>query len=152
MPSRPICIDNPGIPRGYPEQTAHAISVPYTPAPQHNAFSTIPSCRENRYDCPRTEFLRHREPQRGDSYTPMFGDSRNRESYISSPRGPQYAKAVGLQPQDINSGTCRPEFQNVSAIGLHPHEINSSILQSIPQHTGVPQPAPQYSGASLLVS
>ena len=152
LPSRPMCRDNPGIPRGYPEQTAHAVSVLYTPAPQHNAFSTIPSCRENRYDCPRTEFLRHREPQRGDSYTPMFGDSRNRESYISGPRGPQYAKAVGLQPQDINSGTCRPEFQNVSAIGLHSQDINSSILQPVPQHTGVPQPAPQYSGASVLVS
>ena len=47
----------------------------------------------------------------------MFGDIRNRESYISGPREPQYAKAVGLQPQDINSGTCRPELQNVRAIG-----------------------------------
>ena len=34
LPSRPMCRDDPGIPRGYPEQTAHAVSVSYTPAPQ----------------------------------------------------------------------------------------------------------------------
>lgn len=151
LPSRPMYGDNPGTLRGYPEQTAHAVSVPYTPAPQHNAFSTIPLCRENRYDCPNTASLRHREPLRGDSYTPMFEDSRNRESYVLGHRGPQYASAVGPQPQYINSGICRPEFQNTNTLGLHPQEINSSVLHAVPQNTGVPQLVPQYSGASVPV-